>query len=110
MPEVEQADPPMDLQKEIGGALASIWARYVGARPASAETEVDGNVVRWILAGGTGEFEKGKASADEANADGPVRTLTGYRRELSAAVTKATHLRVVAQISKEKNGDASEVF
>src|SRR5688500_18520133 len=65
MPEAEQAEAPMDLLKEIGGALPSIRARYVGARPVSAETEVDGNVVRWILAGGDGEFEKGMASEDE---------------------------------------------
>ncbi len=109
----QEAAPLPTLSTEVGASLASVWARYVGARPANAQTEVDGNVVRWTLAGVTNELEEGLAAAGEdADPGRPVRTMTGYRRELSAAVAKATHRRVSASISKQdvKAGSATETF
>lgn len=116
MPDQQEAPPapPPTLSTEIGSSLASVWARYVGARPAGAETEVDGNVVRWTLAGGTGEFDASMAADDEEDAErsGPRRTVTGYKRELTAAVARTTHRRVTAVISKQdaKTGAATETF
>jgi hypothetical protein len=105
--------PPPTLSTEIGASLASVWARYVGARPADAETEVDGNVIRWTLAGGNGDFDASMAAGDEdADGNGPRRTVTGYKRELTAAVARTTHRKVTAQISKldKKTGAATETF
>jgi hypothetical protein len=109
--EAEVSTPSDDLSTEISASLASVWARYAGSRPESAETEVDGNAIRWILAGGAGEIEKGIAAADGEEGR-PVRTERGYRRELTAALQRVTHRRVNAHISKDdaKTGVASEVF
>jgi hypothetical protein len=102
-------EPASDLSTEIGSSLASVWARYFGARPSKAETEFDGKVVRWVLADGTNEFEHGMSAQA---ADGEARTVWGYKRDTSAAVTKITHRRVMAMISKhdEKTGVATEIF
>jgi hypothetical protein len=110
-PEGVAPTPSEELSTEIGASLASVWARYAGSRPPSAETELDGNAVRWILAGGAGEIEKGIAASD--GEDGrPMRTERGYRRELTTALQRVTRRRVSAHISKDdaKTGVASEVF
>jgi len=109
----QEAAPVTNLSTEVGASLASVWARYVGARPANAQTEVEGNVVRWTLAGVTNELEEGlAASGADGDPGGPVRTMIGYRRDLSAAVAKTTHRRVAASISKQdaKAGSATETF
>lgn len=111
MPDSEQDIlPPTDLSTELGASLASVWARYVGARPSEAEIQLDGNVVRWILPGGTEELESGLDADGEAR--DPALTLTGYKRETSAAVSKVTHRRVSARISKldKTTGGATETF
>jgi uncharacterized protein YbcI len=106
-------DAPSALSVEIGNSLATVWARYIGARPSKAETEFEGNVVRWVLADGTSEFEQGMA-AEPAEGEPPkqARTVIGYKRDTSAAVAKATHRRVMAMISKHdaKTGIATETF
>jgi uncharacterized protein YbcI len=117
MPDQQDAQPtedaPSALSVEIGNSLASVWARYIGARPSNAETEFEGNVVRWVLADGTSEFEQGMA-AEPAEGEAPkqARTVIGYKRDTSAAVAKATHRRVMAMISKHdaKTGIATETF
>ena len=89
------------LDTEIASSLASVWARYVGARPADSEMEFDGKVVRWVIADGTAAFAEGMAAeAEEGAPPRPERTMTGYKRDTAAAVAKATHRRVVAVISK----------
>jgi uncharacterized protein YbcI len=110
-PPAGEVATPNDLSTQIGASLASVWARYVGSRPESAETELDGNAVRWTLAGGAGELEKGLAATAAEN-DGPTRTERSYRRELTAALERVTHRRVNAMISKAdaETGAASEVF
>jgi hypothetical protein len=112
--DVETAvNAPSDLSAEIGSSLASVWARYVGARPTKAETQIEAGVVRWVLADGTSEFEKGmSAEVEDGEPPAPKRTLAGYKRETAAVVAKATHRRVAAMISKHdaKTGIATEVF
>ena len=101
------------LSTEIGASLASVWARYFGARPAEAETRFDAGVVHWVLAQGTREFKQGMAAeAAEGEAPLPVRTMNGYKRDTSAAVAKVTGRRVMAMISKHnaKTGVATETF
>jgi hypothetical protein len=113
MPDQQIETPRNDLSREIGSSLASVWARYAGARPSGAKVEYDGRVVRWTLPSGNGELESGlSADVEAAEGDGPALTETGYRRETSAAVSEATHRRVRARISKQdkKTGVATETF
>ena len=106
-------EAPSDLSVEIGSSLASVWARYVGARPSQAVTQLDGTVIRWVLAEGTGEFEAGMA-AEAAEGEPPreERTMLGYKRETAAVVAKATRRKVVAMMSDHnaKTGIATETF
>jgi hypothetical protein len=104
-----QPEPERGLSDEIAASLASVFARYTGARPEESDVEVDGRVIRWRLPGGTEALQSSLATPDE---DGKVRTLSGYRRATSAAVTKATHRRMAAHMSKEdkKTGATTETF
>ena len=110
----EQEPPPTnELSSEIGASLASVWARYVGARPTESTVDVEAGVVRWTLPGGTDEFEKGMAAVEsERGPDQPERTLAGYERETSSVVAKATHRRVTARMRNHdaKTGVATETF
>lgn len=102
-----------DLSDEVGSALASVWARYVGARPSKAEIQLEGNVVIWVLTDGTSEFDEGMSVAvEEDESSAPERTLTGYKRDTAAAVAKATRRRVMAMISDHdaETGIAKETF
>ena len=117
MPDQHDAESPTaahsGLSSEIGASLASVWARYFGARPSEAETQFDAGVVRWTLAHGTSEFKQGmSAEAADGEAPMPVRTVNGYKRDTSAAVAKVTGRRVMAMISKHnaKTGVATETF
>lgn len=106
-------DAPSDLSTEIGNSLASVWARYVGARPSNAETQLDGGVVRWVLADGTSEFAEGiSVEGEDGEELTPKRKMSRYKRDTSAAVAKITHRKVVAMISKHdaKTGIARETF
>ena len=115
MPDLQETPQAPDLRAELGRSLSTVWSRYAGTRPESCKTEVDGDVVRWILTDGAGELKKGMdAAADppDGEAPSPQRTVAGYEREISVAVTRATHRRVVALIRKEdaKTGVASATF
>jgi len=113
LPDQEEAVRTPDLSSEIGSSLASVWARYVGARPTNAEIHLDGSAVRWTIVDGAREFEEGmNAVSDDPEKPRPVRTVASYRRETSAAVAKATHRGVTARISKEdkKTGTTTETF
>lgn len=107
------SSPRSELSDEISSSLASVWARYVGARPANAVMELDGSIVRWVLADGAVQFEAGMA-AEPAEGEAPreERSVTGYKRETAAVVAKATHRRVVAMVSDHnaKTGIATETF
>jgi hypothetical protein len=117
MPDLQEptptASPAPELDTEIASSLATVWARYAGARPAASEMEFDGSVVRWVIAGGTAAFAEGMAAESEEGASPrPERTVSGYKRDTAAAVAKVTHRRVVAVISKhdKKTGVARETF
>lgn len=113
MPEQQEQAPPRSLSDEIEASFASVWARYVGARPTGVEIELDGSVVRMILPGGTEQFKQAMSEVADAADDGdrPL-TVAGYEREASKAVSKTTRRRVDAMISKHnaKTGVATEVF
>jgi uncharacterized protein YbcI len=101
------------LSTEIGASLASVWARYFGARPSEAETTLNANAVHWVLAQGTSEFEQGMAAeAQDGEAPRQERSVYGYKRDTSAAVAKVTGRKVMAMISKHdaKTGVATETF
>ena len=87
-----------------------MWARYAGARPADTALEFDGRVIRWTLPEGLTAVTTGVDASVEG--EGPALTMTGYRRATSSAVTKVTHRRVSAQMSKEdkKTGVTTETF
>ena len=116
MPDLHQTTEAPDLGAEIGRSLASVWTRYAGARPVDATTEIDTDVIRWIMPGAAGELTKGMsavADAAEPLAQGErAPTLARYEREISRVVSRATHRRVVALIRKddEQTGIASQVF
>ena len=101
---------PPDLSSEIASSLASVWARYTGARPTGCEVEIDEGVVRWRLPEGLSDLRTGLDAPLEG--DAAPRTMTGYRRATSAAVSKVTHRRVSAHISKEdkQTGAGTETF
>ena len=109
---VDEVLTPADaLSREIGASLASVWARYVGSRPETGETEVDGNAVRWTHAGADDVLAQAlESSADDA--DRPTRSTRSYRRELGVAVARATHRHVAAMITKQdaEAGTATETF
>jgi hypothetical protein len=105
--------PQATLSQELNASLASVWARYAGSRPADASVIIDGSVVRWTLPGGKAELESGMSETNDALEPGqPTRTLHGYVRETSAAVSRATRCPVRARISKQDKvtGAASETF
>lgn len=106
--------PPVPtLSAEVGASLASVWAKYAGARPVGAETAIDGNVVRWTLAEGTGDVDARIAEGDDGSDPGaPKLTAAGFKRALGVAVSRTTHRRVTAQISKQDpgSGAATETF
>jgi hypothetical protein len=104
--------PVEGLPAEISDSLGAVWKRFAAVRPRGTETEIDGNVIRCKLKDSVGDFEQGMTDDAEAGDDGHGRTTTGYRREASAAVAKATHQRVMAFISKHdaKTDLATEVF
>lgn len=101
--------PP--LQTKITRSLADVWRRYAANRPAQAETQISGRVVRCTITDGVGDFEAGMAEHLAEDGDA-VRDVTGYRREASAAVAKATGRRVMAFVSKHdaKTDVATETF
>ena len=105
--------PQAVLSQELSASLSSVWARYAGSRPADASVVIDGRVVRWTLPGGRSELETGMSAANEAlDAGQRTRTVRGYERETSAAVSRATRCAVHARISKHDKvtGAATETF
>ena len=110
VPVEDPAQGPPDLSSEIASSLASVWARYTGARPTGCEVEVADGVVRWRLPEGLADLRTGIEAPPEN--DATPQTMSGYRRATSAAVAKVTHRRVSAHISKEDKdtGAGTETF
>lgn len=108
--DTEAATGSHDLSDELASSLASVWARFAGARPVGCEVDFDGRVVRWTHPDGLEGLTK--AIEDIAEPADPPLTMTGYRRATSSAVAKVTHRRVSARMSKEDKatGAATETF
>ena len=106
------SDPRDDLADEIAASLASVSARFAGARPTGCVVEVDGGVVRRTLPDGLLEIPASGDGTDEGGSDGPPLTMSAYHRATSAAVSKITRRRVSARISKEdrETGAGTETF
>jgi len=68
-------------------------------------------VIRWTLPDGLVEVPAG-GDEPEAGSDAAPLTLSGFHRATSAAVSKITHRRVSARISKEdrETGAGTETF
>lgn len=107
----DDASTQGDMPTEVTRSLTAVWKRYAIERPTEAETEIDGSVVRCVLRGAVESFEKGMAA--QSDGDGkPARDLKTYRRDAAAAVSRATHKRVLAVISDHdaETDVATEVF
>ncbi len=109
-PDAVPSTPASELSDEIASSLASVWARFAGARPVDTALEFDGRVVRWTLPAGLDALNEGIGASGEDG--GEPRTMIGYRRATSGAVSKATHRRVSARMSKQdkKTGATTETF
>jgi len=102
--------PANELIGELASSLASVWARFAGARPVDPAIEFDGRVVRWTLPEGFDALNAGIETSGQE--EGAPLTMTSYRRATCTAVTKTTHRRVSARMSKEDKdtGAATETF
>lgn len=99
-----------ELSGELASSLASVWARFAGARPVDTAVEFDGRVVRWSLPDGLDALNAGIETSGED--DGTQLTMTSYHRATCSAVSKTTHRRVSAHMSKQDKttGAATETF
>ena len=102
----ETAQP---LPEEIASAVSGVWQRHAAKRPTKASAEINGNVVTCRIPNAVRDFEAGPEGDDP---DGADHRTASYRRQATAAVSKATHCRVVALISdRDPDSDtATETF
>jgi hypothetical protein len=70
-------EPENDLAADIAASLASVSARFAGARPSGCAVEVDGSVIRWTLPDGLVEVPAGD-QAPEGRLDAAPLTLSGF--------------------------------
>jgi uncharacterized protein YbcI len=106
--------PQSGLPAEIGNSLAMVWRRYVGRRPSSVETTVNGTRVACLVRDSVHDFDVAM-TAGEVDAEGTspaIPTVAGYEREAIKAVANVTRRRVVAFVSDHnaKSDTAKEVF
>jgi hypothetical protein len=113
MPDSESIEPT-SLPSEITKSFGSVWRRYSDEEPSDAQTEIDGDVVRCLLKGAVGGFNRAMASARADESQEAERPLTeaSYRRDAMAAVARTTRRRVLAFVSDHdaKTDVAREVF
>jgi hypothetical protein len=105
---------PGSLPSEITKSFGSVWRKYSDEQPSSAQTEIEGNVVRCVLTDAVAGFNRGMALARTEGSPTAERQLDEgtYRRDAMAAVARTTRRRVVALISNrdDRTGVAREVF
>jgi uncharacterized protein YbcI len=105
---------PSGVPAELTSALVSLWTRYAGKRPATARTDVRGNVVTCVLVDAVADFNQSMVAPQAADPLGGAGKLTpaAYKREAVAAVVKATGQRVISFVSSHDRGTdaATEVF
>jgi hypothetical protein len=112
VPDLYDGPETQTLAQKVEASVAAVWTRFVGARPLDARTEHDGNVFRMTMPNGTEQFAKGIAREDDGVSDATPRTAARYEFAAARAVSKVTHRKVDAMISKHntKTGVATEVF
>ena len=112
MPVEYEGTEPQTLAERVEASVAAVWTRFVGARPVDPRTEQDGNVFRLTMPRGTEQFAQGIARDDDRDAGASPRTAARYELAAARAVSKVTHRKVDAMISKhdKKTGVATEVF
>lgn len=89
---------------QIGRAVGTAWQRRSGARPASVETEYDGDVIRCVIEQGAEPAEPTEEPAAAELVDG--KPIGGYDQEAKAAVARLTGRTVVGFVAKKvKTGD-----
>jgi hypothetical protein len=105
---------PNGVPARLTRALVSLWTEYAGTRPASARTEIRGNVVTCVLVDAVGDFDNAMSAAQHGDTVGGAGKLTaaGYKREAVTAVARLTRQRVVSFLSShDRDTDvATEVF
>jgi hypothetical protein len=102
------------LGPEITRSLVSLWTRYAGKPPATARTEIRGNVVTCVLVDAVGDYNLSMAAAHTRDTVAGIGKLTPatYKQEAVAAVVRVTRQRVTSFISShDRDTDvATEVF
>jgi uncharacterized protein YbcI len=105
---------PNAMPAEVTRALVSLWTQYAGKRPATARTDVRGNVVTCELVDAVGDYDKRMIAAQSGDTVRGVGKLTAaaYKREAVAAVVRLTRQRVASFVSNhDRDTDvATEVF
>jgi hypothetical protein len=89
-----------ELSEELTRSLSSIWQRHAGERPSAANTELSGDVVRFVIQDVNGSTAPEPSADSNGSAGEPLLDSAGYKHEAIAAVAKITRRRVRAFISK----------
>jgi uncharacterized protein YbcI len=102
------------LSADLSESLASLWTRYAGKRPTSAQTDIRGNVVTCVLVDAVASFNRSMIAPQAHDTVRGVGKLTPatYRREAVAAVVRLTRQRVASFASShDRDTDiATEIF
>jgi uncharacterized protein YbcI len=105
---------PSGLPAELNKSLVSLWTRYAGKAPATARTEIRGNVVTCVLVDSVADYNKSIIASQTGDTVRGVANLTpaAYKREAVAAVGRLTRQRVASFVSShDPDTDvATEVF
>ena len=103
-----------ELPADISNSLASVWKTYCGERPADVSTTIRDTRVMCVLKDAVKGFDEAIKVAGDEEIDPDTRRLTvaTYRRDAIEAITRITHRRVLAFISKHdaKTDVATETF
>ena len=102
------------MHAEISSSLATLWNNYAGSRPKEVKTTIHDARVKCVLSDAVSDFDAAlELAAGQDLAVGDRRlTMYTFRREAMEAVSRITHRRVLAFVSKHdtKTNDATEVF
>jgi hypothetical protein len=105
---------PHGLPAKLTSAFVALWTEYAGMPPATARTEIHGNVVTCTLVDAVGDYNR---TMTRPQARHTVRglgkpTRAAYKREATATVVRLTRQRVARFVSShDRDTDvATEVF
>jgi hypothetical protein len=100
---VADSESPQEaaLPEEITKSMVSVWKRYSDESPSGARTEIEGDVVRCVLEGAVGDFNKRMTAAQSEGGPEPDHPLTpaSYRRDATGAIARVTRRRVLGFVS-----------